>query len=248
MPWDFALILAILAIIVPLLGKRRVRRLVETARTSKLDRLTLYGSTMAFQWATAGIILWRAAAHRTRLDQLGIAIPRPALAVVLAISLSGLFLANQLFSLKRLSDPKVPHSTILTHFAFKVFPQDDVERLAFFALVSTVAICEELIYRGFAQFAFQQLTGLTVVAVVLSAILFSLAHAYQGKQGLASTLAVGLIFASVRAWTGSLVPSIAAHFVTDLTIGLLAPLRLRGNGPTDESGLDRKTTSANSSV
>jgi len=49
---------------------------------------------------------------------------------------------------------------------------------------------------------------------------------YQGKRGLVSTFGAGAVFAGVRAWTGTLIPTIFAHFVADLTIGLLAPRRI----------------------
>jgi membrane protease YdiL (CAAX protease family) len=111
--------------------------------------------------------------------------------------------------------------------ARKVFPRDGIERLGFFALVSTVAICEEFIYRGFAQFVFQDWSHSVLVGLFASSLLFSVAHLYQGRKGLVSTFAVGMLFASVRAWTGTLLPTIVGHFVADFTVGVLAPLRIR---------------------
>ena len=113
-------------------------------------------------------------------------------------------------------------------------PQNAVERLAFFALVVTVAICEEILYRGWAQRFFQDLSGgSVVVAVIGSAALFSVAHIYQGRRGLIATFIVGALFSGVRAWSGSLIPTMAAHFAADLTAGLLAPVWL--NSRADES-------------
>jgi membrane protease YdiL (CAAX protease family) len=109
----------------------------------------------------------------------------------------------------------------------KIFPRDAIERPSFLALVATVAICEELIYRGFAQYVFQDWSRSLLVGILGSALLFSVAHLYQGKRGLISTFAVGLLFSGVRAWTGSLAPTIVAHFVADLSIGLLAPGHIR---------------------
>jgi membrane protease YdiL (CAAX protease family) len=101
-----------------------------------------------------------------------------------------------------------------------------MERVCFTVLVCTVAICEELIYRGFVQYVFKTWSGSLSVGIVGSSLLFSVAHLYQGKRGLVSTFGVGVLFASVRAWTGSLVPTVVAHFVADFTIGLLAPRRI----------------------
>jgi uncharacterized protein len=228
MHWDFALILLFLGIAVPLLGRRRVRQLMQMPSTTKIERLSLYASTLAFQWIAAGVILWRTGAHEIRASQLGLAVPNPALAVTASVVLAALILLNQIVGLRRLVAQPERIQGILPQLALKLFPQDDVERLAFFALVTTVALCEELIYRGFVQRVFQDWSrGSVLVAVVGSAVFFALAHLYQGRRGLVSTLTIGLLFSTIRAWTGSLLPCIVAHFVADITVGMLAPGRLR---------------------
>ena len=228
MHWDFALILLFLGLAVPLLGRRRVRQLMQMPSTTKMDRLSLYASTLAFQWIAAGVILWRSSAHEIRAGQIGLAIPNPALVVTVSVVLSALILLNQIMGLRRLVAQPEKIQGVLPQLALKLFPQDDVERLAFFALVATVALCEELIYRGFVQRVFQDWSrGSVVLAVVGSAVFFALAHLYQGRRGLVSTLTIGLLFSTIRAWTGSLLPCVVAHFVADITVGMLAPGRLR---------------------
>ena len=228
MHWDFAIILLFLGAVAPWLGQRRVRRLMRVPVTSTIDRLTLYGSTIAVQWVAAAIILWRTAAHGIHPTRLGLAVRDPWLTASASIILSLVVLANQIFSIRRLTAHPSEIKGVLPALALKIFPQTDMERLVFVALVTTVALCEELIYRGFVQRAFQDIGGnLALVGIVVSAVFFSLAHLYQGRRGIVSTFAVGVIFAAVRWWTGSLVPTAIAHFVADLVVGLLAPRRLR---------------------
>jgi membrane protease YdiL (CAAX protease family) len=228
MHWDFALILLFLGIAVPLLGRRRVHQLMQIPSTTKMDRLSLYASTLAFQWVAAGVIFWRTSAHEIRSSQLGLAVPNPALAVTASVVLAAFILLNQIMGLRRLVAQPEKIQGILPQLALKLFPQDDVERLAFFALVTTVALCEELIYRGFVQRVFHDWSrGSVIAAVVGSAVFFAVAHLYQGRRGLISTLTIGLLFATIRAWTGSLLPCVVAHFVADITVGMLAPGRLR---------------------
>lgn len=228
MPWDFALILLFFATVVPILGRRRIRQLMQTEKTTKTDRLTLYASTAIFQWIAAALILWRTTAHGIALTTLGMAMPKPVLALAVSILLAALVLTNQLVSLRRLALRPTEEQGILPQMATKVFPQDNAERLAFFALVVTVSICEEFIYRGFAQRVFQDLSGgLVAVGIIGSAVLFGIAHLYQGRRGLISTLLVGALFSWVRAWTGTLIPPLVAHFTADLTAGFLAPSKLR---------------------
>jgi uncharacterized protein len=234
MHWDFALILLFLGVAVPVLGRRRVRQLMQMPSTTKMDRISLYASTLAFQWIAAGVILWRTNEHGIRASQLGLAIPNAGLAVSTTVVLAALILLNQILGLRRLVSQPGKIQGILPQLTLKLFPQDDVERLAFFALVTTVALCEELIYRGFVQCVFQDWSRDSVsAAVVGSAVFFALAHLYQGRRGLVSTLTIGLLFSTIRAWTGSLLPCIVAHFVADITVGMLAPSRLR-------AGLARK--------
>jgi len=228
MHYDFVLILLFFAIAVPLLGRRRVRQLLAMPDTTKMDRLALYASTIAFQWLAAAVVFWRANAHGISAAQLGLVIPNVRLTLIVSICLAGLILANQLASLRRLTAHSEEMKGTIVQLALKIFPRDNLERLVFFALVSTVAVCEELIYRGFVQYVFQAwLWGVMIAGVICSAALFALAHLYQGVRGLASTFVIALLFAGVRAWTGSLVAPLVGHFVADLTVGLLAPSRLR---------------------
>ncbi|HXX71676.1 MAG TPA: type II CAAX endopeptidase family protein [Candidatus Acidoferrum sp.] len=237
MPWDFALILAFLATAVPLLGRRRIRELMRLPQTTKADRLALYRSTAVFQWLAAAFIFWRTAAHHVDPTRLGLAIPNARLVVTTSLVLAVLVLANQLVSLRRLAHAPAEKAAILVELARKVFPQDHPERLAFLGVVFTVSICEEFIFRGFAQQVLETAwQGSALVGIVGSSLLFALAHLYQGRRGIIATFVVGLLLASIRSWTGSLVAPITAHFTADLTAGLLAPSRIGGPGPARGSG------------
>jgi membrane protease YdiL (CAAX protease family) len=227
MHWDFALILLTLGIAVPIMGRRRVRQLIALPDTTKVERLALYASTVAFQWCASGVILWRTTARGIRPSQLGLALGHPLLTSTITIVITILLLSNQLYSLKRIGAVNQDLTGIMPQLTLKIFPRDAVERLAFFSLAITVAICEELIYRGFAQRVFEDWSRSVVVGVLGSAALFSLAHLYQGRRGLASTFTIGVLFSGVCAWTRTLIPTIVAHFVSDLTVGLLAPSRIR---------------------
>jgi len=228
MHWDFALILAFLAVAVPLLGRRRIRRIFLAPSTTKAERLSLYASTLLFQWLAAGLILWRTTARGIPLASLGLALPYPALTAAVSLALTALILVNQIFSLNRLAKQPLDSRSLLPQLALKVFPQDAVERVAFFALAVSVAFCEEFIYRGFAQHLFEFPPRRLVVAGILaSAVLFAFAHLYQGVRGLFATFTAGLIFSIVRAATGSLFAPVLCHFAADLTAGFLAPARVR---------------------
>jgi uncharacterized protein len=228
MHWDFALIVIFFAVAVPLLGRRRIRQLLAAPETTKSDRLRLYASTITFQWTAVAVIIWRARSHGISMADIGLAIPYPALTAVISICLTSLVLANQIISLKRLSMHPQEAQGRLQQVAMRIFPRDGSERFAYFALVTTVALCEEFIFRGFFQRTFEIWSGdLVLVGITASAALFAISHLYQGRRGVIVACVVGIIFSAIRAWTGSLLPSSLAHFAADLIVGFLAPARIR---------------------
>lgn len=155
MHWDFALILIFLATVVPLLGRRRVQRLIKMPDTTRRDRLTLYASTIVSQWTATGFILWRTSAHGIRPAQLGVALPDIPLAVAATVILTGIVLANQFLSVRKIiSNPELAQG-LLPQAALKIFPRRRAELAVFFVLVLTVSICEETIYRGFVLSVFR---------------------------------------------------------------------------------------------
>lgn len=225
--WDLALIVGFLATVVPWMGRRRIQQLMRVPETNTVERLVLYASTMAFQWVIAAVILWRITARRIPPSRFGLALPHPALTGIVGLGLTAVILVNQLISLHRIEAAPVDKNNMVTQLALKVFPQDAVERLAFFGLVVTVAFCEEWIYRGLVQGVFREWGKSAIAGIVGSAALFACAHLYQGRRGLVSTFVVGIVFSAARFWTGSLIPSVVAHFIADLTVGYRAPALVR---------------------
>jgi membrane protease YdiL (CAAX protease family) len=108
----------------------------------------------------------------------------------------------------------------------KIMPRTSKETLVYAALACTAGISEEFLYRGFVFMAFVRMIvnfgPPNALAAILSSAWFSLAHLYQGRRGIITTFVVGLIFACVRVWTGSLVPAVAAHIGIDLAVGICA--------------------------
>jgi membrane protease YdiL (CAAX protease family) len=90
---------------------------------------------------------------------------------------------------------------------------------------TTAAIGEEMLFRGFLQTRLQALFGTGraagLAAVLLQAVLFGLAHAYQGPTGILTTGAIGLAFGLVVLRTRSLWPVMVAHGLID-TVSMLA--------------------------
>jgi membrane protease YdiL (CAAX protease family) len=111
----------------------------------------------------------------------------------------------------------------LQALAERILPQSTPERIPFFALAVTAGVCEEFLYRGFAMAVFRRAGLPSWSVVVLSSILFGMAHLYQGRSGLFGTTLLGLLFGTARSILGSLAPVVAWHIGVDIVAGLVGP-------------------------
>jgi membrane protease YdiL (CAAX protease family) len=125
--------------------------------------------------------------------------------------------------------------------AERIFPQSQVELVLFLALAVTAGLCEEFLYRGFTMAALTRAGMPTWSVVLLSSVLFGLAHLYQGRGGLVSTLVIGTVFGTARIAYDGIVPVMLWHFGVDAVAGvagpkyLLRPRSLAGQGEVPSS-------------
>ncbi|HEV3219947.1 MAG TPA: CPBP family intramembrane glutamic endopeptidase [Candidatus Acidoferrales bacterium] len=239
-PWDFWLIFAVLGILIPWRGAVRVRRLLAMPEVAPMDRLTIYASTIAFQWLLAAVVAWRCYARGVSAEDLGLIIRTPAKTAVVTAILLLFFGLLQYAGIRRMAAQDPSSASHLRQISMRLMPRSSVEAMAFVALATTASLCEEFLFRGFVFAAIVRATSSAsssapmsagtsvptssiVAAVVGSSILFSLAHLYQGKRGLITTFFLGLLLIGSRIWTGNLVPAIAGHMLVDLMAGYLAP-------------------------
>jgi membrane protease YdiL (CAAX protease family) len=99
----------------------------------------------------------------------------------------------------------------------------NAELLLAFFLVVVVAIAEETIFRGYLLLRFQGLKLGTIAAVLLSALIFSLGHGYEGASGVITVFFLGTVFALIYLWRQCLLAPIVMHFLQDFTGIVLAP-------------------------
>jgi membrane protease YdiL (CAAX protease family) len=97
-------------------------------------------------------------------------------------------------------------------------PQTAGELRSFIAVSMTAGIVEEIVYRGFLIWYFEQYMPLWS-AVVASSIAFTLGHGYQGVSGAIRCGLLGLAFALYYVFTGSIWLPIIAHALLDALQG-----------------------------
>jgi CAAX protease family protein len=223
MPWDFWLIFLVLGVILPWRGRARLRKLLASPNVGTTERLSLYASTIAFQWTMVTVVAWRAWVHGLTAAELGLVI-NGKWRVLLPGLLGGAALAGlQWLNLRRMGRLPAASRGLLQALTERIFPQSGLEILPFFALALTAGICEEFLYRGFAMGALLR-AGLSVgEAVLISSFLFGLAHLYQGYGGAAGTMLLGGFFGIARISYHSLLPVVIWHSAVDLVAGVAGP-------------------------
>ena len=220
MPWDFWLIFFALGVLLPWRGRARMKKLLAMPHVTLMERLVLYASTIAFQWLAVAIVGWRVCAHGYTAEQLGLVFRHRTTLVVAGIVGGAVIATLQWFNLRRVSRIPPESRGPLQAIAERILPQTAVELPPYLALAITAGLCEEFLYRGFAMAALTQ-TGLRAWLVVLvSSILFGLAHSYQGRGGIVMTFVVGLILGASRLAYNSLVPAVFWHSAVDIVAGV----------------------------
>jgi membrane protease YdiL (CAAX protease family) len=235
-PWDFILILIVLGVLVPWRGAVRVRRLLAQPALTTSQRLSLYASTIIFQWLLVAVVFWRSFLRHVSPDELGLVVSGVWQTIVIAVALTALLCASQWIGLRKAVQIPADQSSFIFRFREKITPQTSKEALAYVALACTAGLSEEFIYRGFvfAVFsrAFAESTFPSLMAVLVSSAWFAMAHLYQGRHGIFTTFVVALLFSVVRIWSGNLTPAIAGHIGVDLVAGLCAPRLLPSRSTT----------------
>jgi membrane protease YdiL (CAAX protease family) len=228
MPWDFWLILVVLAIVLPWRGRERMRALLALPEVGSRDRMKLYVMTILFQWALAAAVGWRALARGIRWSELGIAsISSPSL---LAATVGGAILVavGHWANVRRMAGSDQPNVVRLRALGARLFPRSGRELTLFLGLAATAGLCEEFLFRGFVMAALLRAGLSSWLVVVVSSVMFGIAHLYQGKGGSMGTAILGAAFALIRLAYGNLLPAVVWHSALDVVAGIAGTRYLVG--------------------
>ena len=111
-------------------------------------------------------------------------------------------------------------ASVTLHFsgvaaAKEMFPHTVRELTLFVVLAVFAGFCEEIIFRGYFQRQFTAWTGNVAAGVILQALVFGSAHAYQGWKGILVISVYGAMFGALAAMCKSLRPGIIQHCTQD---------------------------------
>ena len=213
-------VLVVIAVVFPWTGVWDYRRLVRRNADKLPDaRVRHYNGIAAWEWISVAVFLsWWFWTGR-QATPLGL-VPDPSgwqwLAVAVGFVLSALLVLQMVIftrSPKSLSNMRGKLGDVED-----MVPRNSREQRAFDRLSITAGICEEILYRGLLLAILAAAIG-TWPAVFVSSALFGLGHIYQGPLGFVKTAAVGLAFALLTVFSGSLFTAIIVHVIMDVTNG-----------------------------
>ena len=97
-------------------------------------------------------------------------------------------------------------------------PQGAWQAVLALVFIVVVAISEEIIYRGYLMWRFGTITRSPAGTVILSSLVFSIGHGYQGPAGFISACILGGIFGIIYLWRKSLAATVVMHFLYNFIV------------------------------
>jgi CAAX protease family protein len=99
-------------------------------------------------------------------------------------------------------------------------PRQWSEILLWVGVSISAGICEEVVFRGYFQRQFEAFTCSKWFALFLQAVLFGVAHGYQGLEACVKIAIFGALYGLLALWRGSLRPGMIAHGGSDILSGI----------------------------
>jgi membrane protease YdiL (CAAX protease family) len=94
-------------------------------------------------------------------------------------------------------------------------PVGTIQQIVATLMILIVAVSEETIFRGYLILRLKSITRSPFAAIVISSIIFSIGHGYEGLAGVIIVGIMGTSFAVIYLWRKSLIAPIVMHFMQD---------------------------------
>jgi len=182
-------------------------------------RVTAYLLTMAWEYLLVGYVVWGARKNRVALREIVGGRWKSAEAILRDVGIAfgywicaGAVLAALSFALGMTSPSQVAEAKKQLG---DLLPHTGVELGIWIVLSATAGFCEEIVFRGYLLQQFRAATRSTAAAIVLQAVVFGIAHAYQGGRRIVPIAVYGALFGMLAAWRKSLRPGMIGHALQD---------------------------------
>ena len=223
-PWWHTLIIIALILGNSFLGSTKIGAVQASG-----SRILLYGGTFITQLVLFVIIWFGIRSRGVRMRDLiggrwekvedflldfGLAI---GFILVAGIILLGLRIALGTVDLHNLEKVKNDTKQMLGPIA----PRTYLEAGLFVLLSVCAGLFEEIIFRGYFQRQFHALSRSAAIGIIVSGIIFGLAHGYQGRRMMIVIAVFGMLFGILAYMRKSLRPGMMAHALQDSYSGIL---------------------------
>jgi membrane protease YdiL (CAAX protease family) len=223
------------------LGYRKIAGLKESV-ISEGERIKFYKECVIESWLIAVILLILLACTKVPFQNIGLKaidtgyMNYPVWTRIVTFVICGLFLALFLYQmagyllskkyrvqlnekLAGMRDNGKPYNVMLD----VMLPKRRREKRWFAVVSLTAGIAEEIIYRGFLTYLLLDLfpEAPFYVLLAVAGLFFGIAHCYQGFSGMIKTGLMGVMFTSLYFASGSLLPGILLHFISDFSSNFL---------------------------
>ncbi len=211
----------------PIFGYIEFKKFKKKVKKDEKARISFYQNAIKGLWIPALVILLLTAVTPLTFEQIGLApiafnfqtlgtgLTAFAMGAVIvcAIAIVGLTIVCEYNSKLQKSLGKIKKEEMSKINYAELMPVSKQEKKVWTIVSLTAGITEEIIYRGFLIFAIGYLfQDLPIWAVLLfAALLFGLAHTYQGFSGVVRTSFVGLWLGIAYIGFGSLIPLMVLH-------------------------------------
>lgn len=188
-------------------------------------RVGFYRAIVALEWGLVGLVALALWLERTPLTVIGLRPAAPGLASAVLPAAVGGIVGGGLLNVALVRFVPARRAQLQRQMdSFQgLVPASGWERLWYAASAITAGICEEVLFRGFLlcflPVLVPALPGWATIG--LAAVIFGVAHMYQGWKGVLQTGLLGLALALLYRYTGTLYGVMILHAAMDLNLLLL---------------------------
>ena len=212
-PWHTVLVL----VVEIGLGVRGYFRADLMRAATNPDRISLYGHTMFFEWMGFVLVIAGVWMHDASLYTVLGERWRSVQALMTDVGIGFVLLVASIM-VPTIFGPHSPSADQTTQF---LLPRGGAEVAGWIALSLTAGLCEEVLFRGYLQKQFAAFTNNAAVGILCSAVLFGVAHVYQGLTKAVLISVEGALLGVAAHWRKSTRPGMLAHAAQDLMGGLM---------------------------
>lgn len=232
MVWGFWLVIIFTLVYEPIIGYYGFQKFKVDVRRNEHARLKYYKNISIGLWVPTVFILLLVVFTDLTLTDIGLSIPS------INTDILGSLVTYSVFAIGLLYVCGILYYSIGYHVSDKIrtklakakekewgesslvdiMPVTAREKKVWNYVSLTAGVTEEIIYRGFLLLALTYLfpTLSIWLIIVISSLLFGLAHTYQGfLTGVVRTTIVGVLFSIIYIGIGSILPLIVLHFLID---------------------------------